>query len=197
MSVSFTCPVVSSRLLSPIQMARLVASVGLIAFRCSALSPCRLIVKMIGIGATNGPLISHVLQAGALVISLFNNYCEPDPDILDHSLRRSLSPALQSDQRSRRPTDQLQIFSWNLGQARGSVPRLLARRLDGPRHTICELEGYVMTQHHCTVLSNKDTFARGLLVHALHGRQLSNLQRVLPSGGPCASHSCCSPVSCA
>ena len=37
--------------------------------------------------------------------------CEPAPECLAQSFRQSLGPALQSDQRSRRQTDELQILS--------------------------------------------------------------------------------------
>ena len=81
--------------------------------------------------------------------------------------------ALCSDQRSRRPTDKLQILPRNPGLARGLDPSLLASHLDGPWHVVNVQEGagfvtdsslaenfHVINQHHCVVLRNKDTFAR-------------------------------------
>ena len=71
--------------------------------------------------------------------------CEPAPEFLDRSSRRSPSHALQPDQPNWRPTDKLQILSWNPGPARGSDPSLLASHLNGPWHGICvqERSGFV------------------------------------------------------
>ena len=65
------------------------------------------------------------------------NDCEPAPEFLDRSPRPSPGFALQSDQRSQRPTDKMQIFSWNRGPARGSGASLLASHLNGP--VACDL----------------------------------------------------------
>ena len=59
----------------------------------------------------------------ATLISHLCTDCEPAPEFLDLSPRWSPSPALESDQRSRRPTDKLQ---------RGSDPSLLASHLNCP-----------------------------------------------------------------
>ena len=61
---------------------------------------------------------------------------EPKPD---HSLlhpHRFSAPALRRDKKNRRPTDKLQLLSWNLGPARGSDPRTLASHLNGPWHVV-------------------------------------------------------------
>ena len=96
---------------------------------------------------------------------------EPAPEFMEQSPRRFPGPALRSDQRSWRQTDKLQIFSWNHGLARVSDPSTPASHLNGPWHVICIQEGpgfvtdsslfHVITQHHCAVLLNKDTFTRG------------------------------------
>ena len=75
----------------------------------------------------------------------------------------------------RRQTDNLQIWSRNPRPSRGSDPILLTSHLNGPCHMICVEDGsgcvtdsssaenfYVATQHHCTVLLNKDTFKRDI-----------------------------------
>ena len=100
----------------------------------------------------------------ATLISQLYNDCEPAPEFLDRSPGRSPGPALKSD-RSK------QILSWNPGLASGSDLSLLASLLNGPWHVIFvqELSGFVtdsslaenfhvVTQHHCAVLLNNDTF---------------------------------------
>ena len=72
----------------------------------------------------------------ATLISHLYNDCEPAPEFLDQSPRRSPGPAVQPDQRRRR-TDKLQILSWNPGPAMGSDPSALACHLNGPWHVIC------------------------------------------------------------
>ena len=123
---------------------------------------------------------------------------EPASEFLDQSPLRSGGPALRSDQSNRRQTDKLQIFSWNPGPARGSDPGLLASHLNGPWHVICVQEGsgfvtdsslaenfYVITQHHCAVLLNKDIFARELHVHADSGPLLAQVLFVGRRGHGC------------
>ena len=62
----FTYLLAFNRLPPPMQMDRLLASVGSTALCGSALMrPSRLTVKMMGTGATHGATISHALQAGA------------------------------------------------------------------------------------------------------------------------------------
>ena len=109
--------------------------------------------------------------------TLLWRYLYPDQDpALDHSQpssHRSSAPALRPDQKNRRPTDKLQLLSWYLGPARGSNPSTLASHLIRPWHVVCVQEGagfvtdrslaeniHVITQHHCDVLLNKDTFER-------------------------------------
>ena len=90
---------------------------------------------------------------------------------LDCVLRRSPSPALMTDQPNPRQTDKLHILSRNPGPARGLDQRALVYHLNGPCHIVCVQEGsgfvtdntmqvnfYVVTQHPCAVLLNKDTF---------------------------------------
>ena len=60
--------------------------------------------------------------AGATLSFLTFNDCEPTPEFLDGSLRRSLGPALKSDQPSQQRTEKLQVLSWNPRRARGSDP---------------------------------------------------------------------------
>ena len=62
----------------------------------------------------------------ATLISHLYNDCEPDPEFLDRSPRRSPGLALKSDQPKWQPTDKLQILSGNPGPARGTDPSLLA-----------------------------------------------------------------------
>ena len=98
---------------------------------------------------------------------------EPAHEFLEQSPRRCTGPALRPDQRNRRQTDKLQILSWNPGPARSSHPSLLASHPNEPWHVIIVQEGsgfvtdssleenfQAITQHHCAVLLNKDTFAR-------------------------------------
>ena len=96
---------------------------------------------------------------------------EPSPEFLQQSPRRSPGPALDSGQRSRRQIDKLQVFSRNPGPASGSDQRALADHLHGTwTHSSVLKEASfvtdrtltehinVITQHHCSVLLNKDTF---------------------------------------
>ena len=71
--------------------------------------------------------------------------CTPPTEFLKKSPPRSHEKALGSDKHSGRPTDKLQILSWNPGPARGSDQRALADRLNGPWHIICiqEAAGFV------------------------------------------------------
>ena len=90
-------------------------------------------------------------------------------------------PALRSDRRNRRPTDKLQLLTWNPGPARGSDPSSLANHLHGPWHAVCVQEGsrfvtdrslaenfHVITEHHCVALLNKDTFTRDFTCSHIH-----------------------------
>ena len=115
-----------------------------------------------------------VSRHAALISHLFSDR-EPAPEFLDQSPRLSSGPALRSDQRNRRQTDKLQILSWNPGPAKGSDPSMQATHLNGPWHVVFAQEEvgfvtdsslaenfHVITQHHCAVLLNKDTFTRDL-----------------------------------
>ena len=79
----------------------------------------------------------------ATLISHFYADREPPHEFLEQSPLRSRGPALHSEWRSRRPTDKLQILSWNPGPARGSDPSLLSSHLKGPWHVICIQSGLV------------------------------------------------------
>ena len=157
------------------QMGRSLVAAGSTALCGSTLTRLpRLTVKTTVTGVTPGVPISHALQAGTPLsfLTCTMTVSQP-PEFLDQSPRRCPGPALKSDQRCRRPTDKLQILSWNPVPARGSDPSLLASHLNGPWHVIC-VQGesgfvtdsslaenfHVITQHHCAVLLNKDTFTR-------------------------------------
>ena len=133
------------------------------------------IVRTTATGVTPGAPISLASPAGAPLSFLLFNDCEPTPEFLYGSPRRSPGPALKSDQPSQRQTEKLQVLSWNPGRARGSGPTLLASHLDCPWQVNCVQEGSgfvtdnslaenfcVATQHHCAVLLNKDTFTRDI-----------------------------------
>ena len=115
-----------------------------------------------------------------LISHLFAD-CEPAPEFSGQSPRGSPGPSLKSDQYSRRQTDKLQILSWNPDLARGSDPSSFSSHLNGPWHVVCVQEGagfvtdsslaenfYVITQYHCVVLSNKDTFTRDFSCTPVH-----------------------------
>ena len=118
---------------------------------------------------------SYSSSGRATLISHLHSDCVPTPEFRDRSPRRSPGLAWKSDQPKRRQTDNLQIWSWNPRPSRGSDPILLTSHLNGPCHMICVEDGsgcvtdsslaenfYVATQHHCTVLLNKDTFKRDI-----------------------------------
>ena len=87
---------------------------------------------------TRQPCSSY--RHATLISHLFASH-EPAPEFLNLSPRQSPGPALKSDQLSQRPTDKLQILSWNPGPATGSDPNTLASHLTGPWHVICVQEG--------------------------------------------------------
>ena len=80
-------------------------------------------------------------------------------------------PSLRRDHWNNRPSDRLQLLSWNPGPFRGLDPNLLASHLNGPWHVVCVQGGAdfchdkslqdnfcVVTQHNCAVVPNKNIF---------------------------------------
>ena len=113
---------------------------------------------------------------------------EPISELLHLSPRRSPGPALKSDQPNRRPTEKLQIPSWNTGPARGSDLSLLASHFNGRWNKICVHEGswfvsnislkenlHVATQFQHAVLPNKECFERDLTCSGDPGPLLSGV----------------------
>ena len=81
--------------------------------------------------------LSYEAGRRATLVSHLHPAHEPPPESFKKSPCRSHGKALGSDQHSRRPTDKLQILSWNSGPVRGSDQRALADHLNGPWHIIC------------------------------------------------------------
>ena len=66
---------------------------------------------------------------------------EPEPKHSQPLSHHSACPALRPDQKNKRPSDKLQILSWNPVPMRRSDPSLLASHLNGPWHVVCVQEG--------------------------------------------------------
>ena len=171
MSDACSCPRASSTLAPP-QSSQAVPHLSLECARLSSrtfpFTPHGNASAPLGARHTRQPCSSS--RRATLTSHLFNE-CEPIPEFLDRVLRRSPSPALMTDQPNPRQTDKLHILSRNPGPARGLDQRALADHLNGPCHIVCVQEGsgfvtdnemqvnfYVVTQHPCAVLLNKDTF---------------------------------------
>ena len=111
---------------------------------------------------------------------LFHDF-EPTAEFLDRLPRRSPGLALRTDQSNQRPTDQVadlvvapKTRTWFCSQLAGLAPqRPLA--CDLRTRVFCFVTDsslaenfYVITQHHCTVLLNNDTFTRDFPCTPIH-----------------------------
>ena len=168
-----TTPRVSLRLLPRMSTARSLGFVRLtVRFDSVLMMHLLAFAKTIRIGLAAGVLSSLARQADTL-LSLLTSML-----IRNHLLSSCSSrlvaltgPALDSGQRCRRQIDKLQVFSRNPGPASGSDQRALADHLHETWTHLSVLKEAsfvtdrtltehinVITQHHCSVLLNKDTF---------------------------------------
>ena len=156
------CRQASSRL-PPKTLTTLQLAFGQLTARCVSAwkTPFRVIAKMTGTGPMPGEQAGHVA-------------CPP-PSRLGAEPKRPQPPshrpagsALRPDHWNNRPSDRLQLLSWNPGPLRGLDPNLLASHLNGPRHVVCVQGGAdffhdkslqdnfcIVTQHNCAVVLNK------------------------------------------
>ena len=165
------CRQASGRLL-PKTLTTLLLAFGQLTARCVSAwkTPSRVVAKITATGSMHGVCNCAARRAGG-------TRCLPASIQTGSRTKASLAaisfaagPSLRRDHWNNRPSDRLQLLSWNPGLLLGLDPSLLASHLNGPWHVVCVQGGAghdkslqdnlcIVTQHNCAVVFNKNIFA--------------------------------------